>query len=626
MRAWRMSPSSLLLSLLQEADASPPDFLCPCDPQPPPQKRPQRRQPHASSSRLPTVSARGLREPVLEPTTNVRYSRAYDPDRFPRKFQQGEDGYYTLVSEYQFNGQSVTCSAQDPGTRTPTTNIDLSSDNGGDTYDATAPTEIPVVNASVDPSMPKGWTDKTGPYPNKTVVIASAVLAAIIAALIFGLILWRQPLKRPGRREGRDSRLRKILEDDSSGSLEKGIPGRDEDPDISRALRSRKRAFARALSRWKSKAKGKAAHHMRARPYSASSLSLDRPSRLASPSRARSPASASSSSSVSLASQSPTRSSSPAPSDVAPPPRETVGELDTRTTRSAPSLPASRRPSRSRSSPPSPPSSPPPPLSPHAPAHQHLPDPEGSLPPSADASSEPDGEQRVLSPPAYRRSYTAQTRPGEGPSAASASEIAPDAYDRKQALPPASPPPPPPLHPRSSVDESASLYDSSDAEACAPDAHPPSESGRDQARRQFALAHVATDEKAVLASIARMASAPDRGHAGDASAPAWDDDGDAFELPEDLLDDTIRAGPSAPPIPSSPPLLPDSLLPRPPSRLQQRSLLDFASAPPLPAPPDGLATSDAPSAPLDAFDDDDDDVLGPTALTGSMVNLPRYER
>lgn len=97
------SPSSLLLSLLKDADASPPDFLCPCDAQPVTKRR---RHPHASSSRL----AHDHPPPPARPRSQP-HSRAYDPDRFPRQYVQGPDGFYTLQTQYKFNGQSVTCSA-----------------------------------------------------------------------------------------------------------------------------------------------------------------------------------------------------------------------------------------------------------------------------------------------------------------------------------------------------------------------------------------------------------------------------------------------------------------------------------------------------------------------------------
>lgn len=467
-------------------------------------------------------------------------------------------------------------------------------------------------------TLPKGWNTSTGLYPDRNVVIASTVLAAVLAAFLFGLILWRRPLAKRRRTQSND-KLRKLWEEDGSGSLEKGIPGRDEDPDLSRSLRSRKRAFARALLRWKSKAKGKAAHHMKPRHFGASTVSLhaSQPA-----SRLRTPhPSSPSSSSVSLPSQTSTRASSPAPSDLPQQHSSVGGENDTRDPRLAPSLTVDAQESSHTLTPPSPPSSPPPALArqQQAPAHQHLPD-------AAEASvaGSPVHTAPVSSPPAYRRSYTAQVRAGSGPAAgASASEIAPDSYgagDRKQALPPASPPPPHVQQPLPILEDEAGDDPESVGHVLPPPTSGPyaSDAGRDQARH---FAHVATDDKSVLASIAFMASAPDDGHAGDATAPIWDDDPN-FEY--ETLDDSVLAGPSAPTVPSSPPPPAHSgVLPQPPPRVPQRSLLEFASAPPVPDPPDG-GTGVAPSAPPDAFEDDGD--LLDSALSGSMVNLPRYER
>ncbi|EJD54422.1 hypothetical protein AURDEDRAFT_179581 [Auricularia subglabra TFB-10046 SS5] len=620
------SPSSVLLGLLKARDASPPDFLCPCDAASPAEdpaapRRPARRplRPRASTSalrhhdlpRAPSRTAALDADDEDEDWTLQR--RQSNPDMFPRQYVRGDDGFYTLAATYSYHGQKVTCTS---GVNSRPNNIDLSSDNGGDNYSSGGAPDSVVTsvdkNGAVDyNTLPHGWRPvDPKPYSDKLVIGASAAVAGILAILMFGFILWRKPLKaRPGRSDNKD-KLQKLWEDHSAASLETGIPGRDEDPAMSRVVRAQKRAFSRALARWKTKAKGKAGLKFRAAQRhmasSNSTMVISRPH-----SRAQTPMDWSPRASP-VHTPVPTRPASPALSESAP----TIAADDTRDPPRPSSPPATRR-SRDRSRSASPP--PPPPLTPPARVHQMLPDREDAMSVRDAADSNALDADSPLSPPAYRRSYGTQTRSGYGPTTGDLSSspgIAADepahTGDRKQALPPASPrPSSPPLRPLSP----APAVDNDEAEPETVSLEPPLASddiGRVQVRR---FAHVATDDKTILASMAHLASQPHEPLPIDATAPSWDEDDDLAELV--LREESAIAGPSAPP--SAPP--PD-LLPQPPSRVAQRSLLDFASAPPPPADADPAAS--APSAPPAAFEDDE---FGPEgAMSASTANLPRYER
>lgn len=621
------SPSSVLLGLLKARDASPPDFLCPCDAVSPapdqpaaprrPARRPQRPRASTSAPRAPDAPRPPSKTAALDADGGWTVQRRqYNPDMFPRQYVRGDDGFYTLAATYSYHGQKVTCTS---GVNSRPNNIDLSSDNGGDTYAPGGGAPDSVVtsvdkNGSIDfDTLPHGWRPvDPKPYSDKLVIGASAAVAGILAILMFGFILWRKPLKaRAGRSDNKD-KLQKLWEDHSAASLETGIPGRDEDPAMSRVVRAQKRAFSRALARWKTKAKGKAGglklravqRHMAS---SNSTFVVSRPH-----SRAQTPVDWSPSASP-VHTPAPTRPASPAPSESAP----TIAADDTRDPPRAPTPPAMRRTrDRSRSAS----SSPPPPPTPPAPAHQILPDREDATSVRDAADTNAHDADSPLSPPAYRRSYGTQARSGYGPATGNLSStpgIATDEPahmgDRKQALPPASPPPPSPaLRPHSpapAVDNDGA----GEPESMSLD--PPlasDDTERDQVRR---FAHVATDDKTILASMAQLASQPHEPLPVDPTAPAWDEADDIAGLV--LREESAIAGPSAPP--SAPP--PD-LLPQPPSRVAQRSLLEFASAPP-PADDDDPAAS-APSAPPSAFEDDE---FGPEgAMSASAVHLPRYER
>jgi len=546
--------------------------------------------------------------------------------------------------------------------------VDFASDNGDSAFadddpqkDDQQPSDtvsIPVSTAANPDTgtLPIGWPQNSpGRYPQTQAVIASAVLAGFIASLIFALVFWR-PLfgksKRKKKGHGDEPKASRSDADSdiSSIDIEKAETVSDEDPAMRRAIRTQRRAFERALARWKAKARGKAAHHIR-----------DRTQR----SRAASIASRRSSSVDSLADRPHPRARSTSTSSS----RSTITTRDDLAAdhvggASTAAVPSATTSDTSLDLPRSPTPQIPPP----------------SSPPPLDVENGSSTEGVVPDPPAYRRSLPSASRTGMGvanardlPSTSDPAPLAPVSEKQRLAFS-AAPSSPPPTSLHISEPESAPVGSTTTSEDPT-FAHSVSLTTTPTVQRR-PFVHVATDDKSVLADLAMRASAPNPYHtvAGSvsppreafgppnqpqlalpaATAPAWDDDA---ELEYVALDEngagpssTRQCGPDAPvftPV-STRPTTPSLLLPLPPRRMPSRSLglgsvFDADNLPlPLPSSPTNLILNSYPSAPPDitgsypsAPSSDDmsvDMASAPTApseedeLRDVLQALPQYER